>query len=103
MSDKTITHWTCDRCGRAEGFENNAQPSTWRRLLLAGPPRHAEPVKRGDLCQQCFYDLDAWFRRSGVYADPCPECERPVSRHSTSERYRCLNAEGRRIGALAAQ
>lgn len=53
MSEHTATTWTCSRCGATEVVEGTGQPRLWGRVQLATPPRHAEPLNLGDLCNDC--------------------------------------------------
>lgn len=76
MSETTNTAWTCDRCKCREVVGQGEQPRTWRAISVANPPRLAEPDRRVDLCEKCYFDFDSWFRRSGQYT-PAEVAESP--------------------------
>jgi hypothetical protein len=65
MTEKKVTTWTCDRCGKTIEVKED-QPSGWRRLFSADPPKRASAENVGDVCHGCSVDFNLWFRRSSM-------------------------------------
>lgn len=53
MTKRTVTTWTCRRCGAEETVVGTGQPKDWSRVYFAVPPEHSEHQALGDLCNPC--------------------------------------------------
>lgn len=59
MGEKTVTTWTCDRCGVEEVLDRSSggvhQPAHWSTFLFVSPARAAlsEAKTIGVLCNEC--------------------------------------------------
>lgn len=53
MGERSVTVWTCDRCGQEYDTEVTGQPEAWVRLDVASPPK-AAGAHMGVYCGRCW-------------------------------------------------
>lgn len=82
MSIKTITTWTCQRCGAQEKYDATrsrpmVQPTGWARVLTVMPPLGSCSdlglIVADCICRSCVSELRGFLHLDIALADDEPE------------------------------
>lgn len=64
MGAKTVTTWTCDRCGgtwETKGDHSKQPPSPWGSVRFHVPPKHADASAQWVICPECESSFSEWM------------------------------------------